>query len=266
MNARRPFLLPLLILLATSSATAKAWRGIEPLRSNRSDVIKSVNQCSDQREACVFTIDNEDIYIGFLAGLTAENIHCLGEVPPDTVMFIESRPHSTDGFRDFQFEKREFTKSRLDGFSWRLRRPAKFDVYISEKQGFAVKSTDGKVVQAVYLPSSSEIGQCRSYYGTLDDYTYISEAHVPTSAAGCPQTAFDQEQITVVVTTNVPTRTGFLWKISDGKIVAGQYTQMIRIDTTGLAGKTIKVSVGVTDRDQGITASSECGINVLKKP
>ena len=79
MKPRNGFLFPFIILMVTYSVHAKAWRGIEPLVSTRSDVIRAFKECSDQAEACKFTIDNQDIYIGFFAGLIAEDTHCLGE-------------------------------------------------------------------------------------------------------------------------------------------------------------------------------------------
>jgi hypothetical protein len=268
MFTRRGSLVLLVLLVVPASLSAKPWRGIEPLRSTRSDVIHLLNQCSDQREACVFTFGHEDIYILFFSGLTADDTQCTERPPLETVMFIERRPHSAAALQDFQFAKSEFTKSSLgDHWNWKLRRRMKFEMYVNERAGLAFTTREAKVVQAVYLPSSSEIGRCRGYYGTLDSFVYIWEGHVPFVAAGCPQTpVFEQQQLTVQVTSDIPTRTGFKWMVSDGEIVAGQYTPRIRIDTSGLAGKSIKVGVEVNDRDLGVTVSSDCSVTVLKGP
>ena len=264
----RIFLLLFVILTSTASLCAKPWRGIEPLRSTRSDVIRSVNQCSDQREACVFTFGDEDIYILFFSGLTAEDAQCTEPPPLETVMFIERRPHSAAALQNFPFAKREFTKSSLGAYwHWKLRRRVKFDIYVNERDGLALKTQETRVVQAVYLPSSSEIGRCRSYYGTLESFVYLWQGHVPVASVGCPQaTVFEQQDITVGVTTNIPSRTGFKWTVSDGEIVAGQYTPRIRIDTSGLAGKSIKVGAEVNDRDLGVPVGSDCSITVSKRP
>jgi hypothetical protein len=43
---------------------------------------------------------------------------------------------------------------------------------------------------------------------------------------------------------------GFVWTISGGKIVDGQGTSQVTIDTTGLAGQKIMVTMGVNDGNQ----------------
>src|SRR5438874_13712118 len=109
----RLLLLMSVLLLTNSSLFAKAWHGIEPLQSTRSDVIRVLNQCSDQKEACVFTLANEDVYILFSGGLSDKYSDCTERMPPGTVMFIDIRPHSGAAFQDFQFAKREFIESSL---------------------------------------------------------------------------------------------------------------------------------------------------------
>ena len=267
-DAMRIFLFLCVTLISATSLCAKPWHGIEPLRSTRSDVIRSLNQCSDQREACVFTFGDEDIYILFFSGLTAEDTQCTERPPLETVMFIERRPHSAAALQDFQFAKREFTKSSLGSrWHWKLRRQVNFDIYVNERDGLALKTQETRVVQAVYLPSSSEIGRCRSYYGTPESSVAVWYGHVPIATAVCPQAiVFEGQEITVNAITDIPSRTGFKWTVSDGEIVAGQYTPRIRIDTGGLAGKSIKVRVEVNDRDLGVIAWSECSITVSKRP
>jgi hypothetical protein len=267
-DAMRIFLFLCVTLISTTSLCAKSWHGIEPLRSTRSDVIRLLNQCSDQREACVFTFGDEDIYVLFFSGLTAEDTQCTERPPLETVMFIERRPHSAAALQDFQFAKREFTRSSL-GARWhlKLRRRVKFDIYVNERDGLALKTQETRVVQAVYLPSSSEIGRCRSYYDPLESFVELWYGHVPSASVVCPQaTVFEGQEITMEAHTDIPSRTGFKWTVSDGEIVAGQYTPRIRIHTGGLAGKSIKALVEVNDRDLGMVVWSECSIAVSRRP
>jgi hypothetical protein len=262
----RLFLLLSVLLVTSSSLFAKAWHGIEPLQSTRSDVIRVLNQCSDQKEACVFTLDNEDVYILFSGGLSQKYSDCTERLPPETVMFIESRQHSGAAFQDFQFAKREFTESSLVG-SWRTKRPVRYHLYANSKDGLALKAREGKVVQVVYLPSSSEVRRCPDYYDPLESFIELWSGHVPTVAVVCSQaTVFERQEITVEAHTDIPSRTGYKWRVTNGRIVAGQYTPRIRIDTTGLAGKSIKALVEVNDRDLGVIVWSECSIAVSKRP
>ena len=54
----------LLLLVASvkNSAEAKEWRGLTPLHSTRADVIRLLNQCSNQREACRFSLEGEKLF------------------------------------------------------------------------------------------------------------------------------------------------------------------------------------------------------------
>lgn len=53
----------------------------------------------------------------------------------------------------------------------------------------------------------------------------------------------------------------FLWKVTAGKIVKGQNTSTITLDTTGLAGQMITVSVEASDAN-GHTAVTSCGVQI----
>src|SRR5437870_3521560 len=165
--SKRSLLLLSFLLVISSSLFAKTWHGIEPLQSTRSDVIRVLNQCSDQKEACVFTLDNEDIYILFSGGLSDKYSACTQRLPPETVMFIDIRPHSGAAFQDFQFAKREFTVSSLV-FSGRTKHPLRYQLFVNSKDGLALKAREGKVVQVVYLPSAGDVTRCADYYDPLE--------------------------------------------------------------------------------------------------
>ena len=62
---RRTALIVVFTLLAVQDCFAKEWRGIAPLRSTRADVVRLFNQCSDQAEACTFSLAQEEVYILF---------------------------------------------------------------------------------------------------------------------------------------------------------------------------------------------------------
>jgi hypothetical protein len=262
----RILLLSFVILTSTASLCAKPWRGIEPMRSTRSDVIRTLNQCSDQKEACVFNLGNEDVYILFSAGLTSNYSDCTERLPPETVMFIDIRPYSVAEFKDFQFAKREFVESSLVG-SWRTKQPVQYHLYVNSKEGLALKTRERAVVQVVYLPPSSEVHKCPDYYDPLESFVGVFYGHVPIANTVCPQTPlFEGQQITAGASSNLATRRGYEWIISDGKIVAGQHTFSITIDTTGLAGKSIKIQAEKHDYDLGLTVSSTCELTVSKRP
>jgi hypothetical protein len=53
----------------------------------------------------------------------------------------------------------------------------------------------------------------------------------------------------------------YLWKASAGKIVSGQNTRTITLDTSGLAGQTIYVSVKIEDGN-GLGAAASCAVEI----
>jgi len=72
-----------IVLISTAETSyAKEWRGIVPLRSTRSDVVRLLNQCSDQMEACRFTLETENVHILFSGGLPAAYHECAKRLPP----------------------------------------------------------------------------------------------------------------------------------------------------------------------------------------
>jgi hypothetical protein len=264
--AARLLLLLSVLLVTGSSLFAKAWHGIEPLRSTRSDVIRVLSQCSDQKEACVFTVENEDVYILFSGGLSQKYSDCTERLPTETVMFIESRPHSGAAFQEFQFAKREFIEFSLVG-SWRMKHPVRYRLYVNSNDGLALKTREGKVVQVVYLPPPAAVPRCANYYDAPESFVDIYRGHVPFVTVLCPKDpVFEQQQIVIQGVSDFATRRGFEWTASDGKIITGQHTTRIIVDTTGLVGKVIKIGAEVNDFDLGLIAISTCELRVLKKP
>jgi hypothetical protein len=53
------------------------------MRSTRADVLRTIGQCSDQKEACRFTLGDEDVYVLFSSGLPSEYRECVAGLPAD---------------------------------------------------------------------------------------------------------------------------------------------------------------------------------------
>jgi hypothetical protein len=83
---------------------------------------------------------------------------------------------------------------------------------------------------------------------------------------GCPETSPIAGE-KVVIRAYYP-RTGqrftFLWQTSEGRIVEGQNTSTILLDTTGLEGKTIRVTLELSDGDFH-AAFASCSFTVSQK-
>ena len=95
-----------LVLFAVEGCFAKEWRGIAPLRSTRADVVRLLNQCSEQMEACAFNLAQEEVYILFSGGLGDGYNECAKRLSPETVIFIQVLPKSNLKLNDLYPDKK----------------------------------------------------------------------------------------------------------------------------------------------------------------
>ena len=79
----------------------------------------------------------------------------------------------------------------------------------------------------------------------------------------CPTSAVvDGERVLIVADyENMGQRLLPTWGTTGGRIVAGQGTRKILLDTTGLAGKTITVTIEVNNGNYQ-TAAGSCSLNI----
>lgn len=93
----------------------------------------------------------------------------------------------------------------------------------------------------------------------------------PTVNVSCPEAA--SENAPVTFTANVSGGTpapgvtpGFNWTISAGRITSGQGTPSITVDTTGLAGQTVRATLDITGFGMPCPASCSVSIPIMNKP
>lgn len=256
------FLLLLLIAVVwTRVSTAKAWRGIEPLRSTRSDVIRLLNQCVNEREACEFTIESEEVYILFSGGLSDEHYDCMNRLPPETVVFIEIRPT-----KNAKVSKSLLRTGRFQKFNPTAPWKVGFNGYVDKTQGLAMKTQKGRVTQFVYFATPADVSRCPSYYVNPESFLQIYKGHVPVVLIRCPTSALTEgKPVTLSAWSDFQTKRGFSWRLSTGRIIQGQHTSRITVDTTGQSGQTIRVTAEVVDLDRYVAAMDECKISVVAK-
>ena len=230
-----------LLLGAVDSAFGKAWRGIVPARSTRADVVRLINQCSDQLEACRFTIGNEDVHILFSNGLPTDYQECSSRLPPGTVMFIAVEPRVKLKLRDLSVDKRTLQsfnpsasfKGRLTGYR--------------SGDGLVVSLWKDRILQVFYLADESDKHLCATYYQNPESFVEFPTNHFDTIFIEGPSTVRAGEQIKLTADSNMNETRGFTWTVTAGRIIAGQYTKEVSVDTTGLAGQTITISAEIGD-------------------
>ena len=231
-----------LLLGGLQSTYAKEWRGLVPLQSTRSDVVRLLNQCADQKEACRFTLETEKVHILFSGGLPADFPGCARLLPHDTIMFIDVQPRVKLKLADLRLDKRT-----LQAFNPSA--PVKGDMKgYRSSDGFVVSLHKDRVLQMVYVPNESDRQRCADYYARLEQFVEVPLAHVHyIHQLNGPESIKAGEKLEVSADSTMNEIRGYTWAASAGRIIAGQYTKRITVDTTGLAGQTIVITAEIGD-------------------
>lgn len=247
----RAFLLVFAIVIWAQQTAAEEWRGIKPLSSTRADVVRVFGECSNKEKECEFTLENEDISIDFSS---AENCQ---RAPADTVLSITRALRNATTVKALGFDKRRFKS-----FDPSKPRNMGYRAFVDEKAGLLFKTLRGEVFEIYYIAPPTD-GQVCSNYGNIRELLEVAWYHdFKIDSLECPTNAVDGEKIPIVahyaITGQrlIPT-----WITTGGRIVAGQGTRKILLDTTGLAGRVFTVTIEVDDSSQHIAAGS-CSIKV----
>jgi hypothetical protein len=247
------------IVLATSNyCFAKEWRGLTPLRSSRADVIRLLNQCSDEKEACAFTLGDESVYILFSGGLAENYKECAERLPDETVMFIDVVLTSHPPLRTLRRDMKKFRTFNPSD-------PVKMDLkgYWSDDEGLLIKTLSGKVLQLTYLAAPTDRASCLSFYEEPESFIRDIPVHVPVVILSCsPDSVTAGETIVARAYITVNARRGYTWVVSAGKIVSGQNTDKVTIDTSNVKEGSLIVTAEFNDGfGHTMTASCERRIN-----
>jgi hypothetical protein len=91
----------------------------------------------------------------------------------------------------------------------------------------------------------------------------------PNVSVSCPEAGAENAPVTFTATISggTPNMTpGYNWTVSAGRITSGQGTPSITVDTTGLAGQTVRASLDVTGFGTPCPASCSVSIPIVNKP
>lgn len=201
-------------------------------------------------------LPNEEILI------TLSTNECAEGVPPHTVLMIERQLQNGTTLSALGWDKRRF-KSFNPWHSGNT----DYRAYIDEKSGLLLKSFREEIFQINYIPVKDERQICPVYYRKPKEFVQVFAEHVALVDLRCPQTdtfAGDKIAITAYYAATGQ-RNRLKWESTGGRILEGQYTKRIILDTTALAGQTITVTVErAVDPYHRVTGS--CVIHILPKP
>ena len=228
---------------------AKEWRGIVPLHSTRADVVRQFG--CDPGSGCKVRVGNEEAYFVFSSG-TGEGIKCAKDLPPNTVLLIEVQlinPLKLSALRINKNQFRTFDPSTPPNIGYKG--------YIDQNEGMIIKTYKGKVLQVDYIAAGNDVALCPDYYEDPESFIQLLIEHCcPTVNLDCPNRApIDGERITLSASTGAGGRLKFDWQVTAGKIVAGQGTTRVTVDTTGVGGRTITATIKMSDSNGRVTAT-----------
>jgi hypothetical protein len=229
--------------------SAKEWRGIVPLHSTRADVVRQFG--CDPGQGCKVRVGNEEAYFVFSSD-TGEAIKCAKDLPPNTVLLIEVQLINPPKLSAFRINKNQFRT-----FDPSTPPHTGYKGYIDEKEGMIIKTYKGKVLQVDYIAAGKDVALCPDYYEDPESFIQLFIEHCcPTVYVDCPRQApIDGERITLSASTGAGGRLRFNWRVSAGKIVAGQGTMKITVDTTGAGGRTITETIEMDYGNGHLTAT-----------
>ena len=242
------------LLISVQHVVAEEWRGIVPLRSTREDVVRLFGECSSRQSSCSFTLPNEEILIEFARDFCPES------VPPDTVLMIERQLQDGTSLSTLGLDKRRFKT-----FNPWYPGNTSYLAYFDEKSGLLLKAFRGEIFQINYIPAKDERATCARYYRKPKEFVGVVPEHVPYVNIRCPGTTFAGDKI--VITADYA-RTGernlLTWNTTGAKIIGGQDPKKILVDTSGLEGQTITVTVERHNGNFG-RMNDTCVVRILPK-
>jgi hypothetical protein len=213
---------------------AEEWRGIVPLRSTRADVVRLFGKCAGNDSSCEFTLPNEEVLIEF-----ATPTCCSDAVAPDTVLMVQRELLTGTTLEALGLDRR-----RLKSFNPAASRYKGYRGYFDEKSGLLLKSFLGEIFQITYIPTEKERLVCTSFYSRPKDFVAVFFEHVAVVAVECPETAMIGDNLTCSASyARTGARSTVTWLTTGGRIVQGQNTKKIGLDTSGFQGTSIVVTV-----------------------
>ena len=150
---RRLLPIILLVLVCTSSAAAKHWRGILPMHSTRADVEAVLGKPPSGQSfpnGSSYSLDEGEIFIVFTDEASLKQNNC-ETVAPGTVLSIRVMPKD-EMLVNLKFDEKLFKKFGPD--------PEGSQAFIDEKEGLVIIAFKDYVQEVIYFASASDRVRC----------------------------------------------------------------------------------------------------------
>ena len=241
----------ILSFVASISVAAEEWHGVKPGISARQDVIREFGECPESQRPCEFNLADEDVFIEFA---TADNC---GNSVEGRVLLIQR-----DFAVDTSFASLNPGKVRFKKFDPSLPRGIGYQGFINDEIGLAVKTFNKRVIQVAYFPGLKERQFCPGYYSKTKEFVDAPVEHAPNLFIKCPKGPVSAgERLTFKAEYLRGLSVLLTWSTTAGTIVEGQGRRRMILDTSGLNGKRIRVSLERAD-STGRAAVDSCEIEL----
>lgn len=222
----------LLTTCFTSAALAEEWKGIIPGVSTRSDIVRLFQECKDNSLPCEFELEGNKVRIVF-SGMVQDYFYpCSTNLPSDTVLVVEVTPRTKTKLKSLQ---QSFHFRKLGAMS-------QFSGYADERAGLILKTHKNVIIQLNYIADASTRLRCEAYYANPTKFVPVVTHCPPITLEGPSATVTAGDVVHLKANIQPDPKMTLVWKIKNGKILARSGRQ-ISIDTTGLGGQTLNVTV-----------------------
>jgi hypothetical protein len=221
-----------LCLCFRSIAMAEEWKGITPALATRSDVVRLFQKCNDRLLPCEFEVDGDQIRIVF-SGMVQDHFYqCARKLPGDTVLLVEITPR-------LPISLKRFRQSRGLKKLYKMR---DFAGYVDERVGLILKTRRDKVIQLNYVAAGSDRRRCEDYYRDPIKFVQAYTHYSPVNLVGPTATVNAGDILELKADVQPDPKMTLVWIVSGGKILS-QSGNQITLDTAGLDGQTLKVTI-----------------------
>ena len=173
-------------------------------------------------------------------------------------MFILVQPRAKLRLRDLGLDKRH-----LQYFDGSDPVDRDFKGYRSD-DGLVVSLVKDRVLQICYLPAAIDPTRCNDYYSRPESLAKIFLAHMHVvMRLEAQETIQAGEKLRVAAFSTMNDTRGYTWTVTAGKIIAGQYTKEVTIDTTGLAGQILVVTAEINEPFTHHSVTGSCSVRIL---
>lgn len=251
----------LFLLLFAIHCEAKSWRGIVPLRSTSSDVVRLLGKPSEATDKLLtYRVPSETVFISLIT-TDAENIHVVN-LRPGTVKDIQVMPKDTMRVADLGLDEKRiiFVKGSRPEFLG-------FQGYVDQDAGLIVKTNGRNVEIILYFGNAKDRATCPNCSVDPQKLADVPICELcPTVMVTCAVEveAGTPAMFTSNVAIGVPApRLTYRWTLTAGTIIEGHQTESIKVDTKNLAGKIVNATVDVGGIDPACNKSASCATQII---